>query len=124
MNLSTPSQWVKETQTAHGILTSKHGFDPKLFITVTPDHVIHLPHNDAYADEWESTPTSSRAVKIKEPVKRDCIPDGLILFEMPESQCSCSACNGGVESITSIYMDPIFMLQRIEAWDKTHKKKV
>ena len=123
MQLLNPSQWVKATQTARGTLTSKHGFADDLFVTVTDDMIIHLPHHDYYPDEWESTPPTTRIVKVKEHVKRDCIPEGLVLFEMPESQCNCTNCAGD-DVISAIYQDPIMMLERVEAWDKTHKGKV
>lgn len=123
MQLSNPSQWVRATQTARGTLTSKHGFNDDLFITVKDGDVVHLSHHDYYADEWESDPAYEKMVRVKELVKRECIPEGLVLFEMPESQCNCSNCAGD-DTTTAIYMDPIMMLERIEDWDKKNKGKV
>jgi len=120
MKLLNQAQWVKETQKARGTLTAKYGFADDLFVTVADDMTIHMRHHDDYPAEWESTPDMPKVVKVKEMIKRDCIPSGLVLFMMPESQCNCFNCAGD-DVITAIYKDPIMMLESIEDWERKHK---
>lgn len=122
MNIQNQQEWIKATKDASGRLRTKHGFADDLFHVVTGDDIVHLPHHDYYPEDWESETEIRQYVRTKQLVKRDCIPEGLVLFVMPESQCNCFNCSGN-EAVTVIYKDPIMMLEGVEAWETNTRGK-
>lgn len=114
---------MKETRAAKEALVNKHGFEEDVFHVVQENDHVHIPHQDYYPDDWETEIAGNVAIRIKGSVKRDCIPEGLVLFVMTESQCTCCTCVADDEKLPPMFQDPIMMLKGIELWERNHGNK-